>query len=343
MSKRNILPVLFALITLGGLAILVGCSGGTSNDPTNSDYEGSEFVATDSSVGSITLDVLQTTLGVGEVSGFMVTVRNSNGAPVENIQVACDTEKGLALIEPTTGRELTNSNGQMSGKVGCEVPGSLIVGCRLPIGVNRRQFVTMKCEGPVPSGFTGFPGAAGGGLGSGGVSVPDDGGDAGGSGTSGIRMTSIETYDEGAMCSGAASVTIDVVQSVCSDSSSEPFYDSSVSLDVVNNSNVTVRFDYLRYSVSGSDGSGTVFTSSNIGLIGDLEISPNGGTKSFCAPFTRGGDGGKRFIGGSSLIPSSYGVRNITFTLYGSTETGDSVVISGTNSVYFNNYNRCSS
>ncbi len=341
MSKRNILPVLVALVTFSGLAILVGCSGGTSNDPTNSDYSDGEFVATESSVGSLELQVLQTTLGVGEVSGFIVKVRNSNGSPVQNIQVACDTEKGLALIEPTTGRELTDTGGQMSGKVGCEVPGSLIIGCRLPIGVNRRQFVTMKCEGPVPSGFTGFPGAAGGGLGSGGVSVPDDGGDAGGSGTAGIRMNSIQTYDEGAMCSGSASVTIDVVQSTCSDSSGEPFYDSSVSLQVVNNSNATVRFDYLRYTVSGSGGSGTAFTSSNIGLIGDLEISPNGGSKSLCAPFTRGGDGGKRFIGGTSLIPSSYGVRNITFSLYGTTETGDSVVVSGTNSVYFNDYNRC--
>lgn len=345
MSKKIVIPVFGALLTVGCLATLVACSGGTSKDPTNSDYPNSEFVATESSVGSIDLRVLQTTLGVAQTSGFIVTVRNSSGGPVQNIQVSCDTEEGLALIEPTTGRELTDASGQMSGKVGCEVPGSLIIGCRLPIGVNRRQFVTMKCQGPVPSGFEGFPGAAGGGLGSGGVSVSDDGGAAGGVGSSGIRLTSISTYDEGLLCSGTSSPNIDVTQNLCGtapDQTAEPFYDSSVSMQVVNNSNVTARISYLRYVVGGANGSGTYFTSSNIALIGDLEVGPNGGTKSFCAPFTRAGGGGKRFIGSGSDIPSSLGVRNVTFELYGTTETGESFVISGSNAAYFNDYNRCS-
>ena len=176
MSKIKIISILVALVTTICLTALIGCSGGTSTDRSGADYEDTEFVATEDSVGSIDLWVRTTDMPVSGVSGFIVSVRNSSGAPVQNIQIACDTELGLALIEPSTGSEMTDSHGQMSGKVGCEVPGSLILGCRLPIGVNRRKFVTIKCRGPIPDGFFGFPGAAGGGLGygTGGVAATED-------------------------------------------------------------------------------------------------------------------------------------------------------------------------
>jgi hypothetical protein len=155
---------------------LWGCLGGqgsTDGDGGADNGSGdSVFVADESSTGEIDIEIEEPSIEVGETSGFFVRARNARGVAVSNINIACDSEQGVAIIEPQTGYELTNAAGVMSGVIGCERPGSFQLVCRLSVGANRRKFVSVRCTGDVPSDFEGFPEAAGGGLG-GGVQTSD--------------------------------------------------------------------------------------------------------------------------------------------------------------------------
>lgn len=343
-TYRNIAFGLIIAIAL----VAIGCTGGTGDPNTNEDFAGTEFVATESTVGTLNLSVNSTTLSVGETSGFSAVVRNASGQPVSQIQVSCDTEAGLALIEPTTGAELTDNFGLMSGVVGCAAPGSFQLGCRLPIGGNKRKFVGMLCEGPVPAGFAGFGDTAGGGIGTGGVAVPDDGGEPGGVGTDAVRITEIAVSDTGEITDTSSSTTaIDITQGLCGDppdQDPEPFFDSHVALKIVNNSNVAIRFTKLRYSVENVTSTGDKFNSQDIGLIGDTTsaLDPNGGENTFWALLFDANSGGKRFIGSGSNIAFN-GVRNITLRAEGTTELGDTVIVSGRIALSFDNFDRCNS
>ncbi|RIL12175.1 MAG: hypothetical protein DCC75_00895, partial [Proteobacteria bacterium] len=190
MAHRRI-SVIGWLFLIGILALAgYGCSGGGDTDGGDENFEGTGFVATDDAAGGLTLTVDQTTLSISEVSGFSVDVFDASGDPVAGLEIACDTEQGLAIVEPNTGFELTDSSGHMSGKVGCESPGSYQMACRLPIGGNKRKFETIRCSGDIPTGFSGFPGAAGGtlGVGTGGGGSADQGdGGAGGTDEGGVR------------------------------------------------------------------------------------------------------------------------------------------------------------
>jgi hypothetical protein len=159
MRKRNVALAVGSFLTAAGL--FAGCSGGTDNPETGADFAGTSFVADETTVGSITLEVENRDLAVGDTSSFSVFVRNSSGGPIGQISVSCDTEVGLVIVEPSTGSELTDSWGHMSGIVGCNTPGSFQMACRLPIGANKRKFVTIHCSGDEAGSLTG----AGGGLG----------------------------------------------------------------------------------------------------------------------------------------------------------------------------------
>ena len=335
-----------AVVLLGGL--IAACSGGTGDPATNEDFAGDEFVASDDETGSISLEVIETLLPVGEVTGFRVLVTNAMGSPVPGIQVSCDTEAGLAILEPTTGTEITDQYGQISGKLGCAAPGSLIVACRLPVGANKRKLVTVRCEGPIPEGFSGFPGAAGGGLGTGGVVVPaatatsDDANPP-----ENVRITGVLAYDEGNLCSGTSTTSIDLIQGTCgtgSEAEPEPFFDTAIGVSVLNESGEVVRFTSLEYSVENVDGFGTQFNSTSIALVGTLEVAPDGGSTSFCTIFAVAASGGasnKKFIGADSTIAFT-GLRNVTVRIHGRTASGVEVSLSARTALTFNNYNRCS-
>ena len=341
--RRNLVAIAIFPAVAG---LIVACSGGDTDGGKAGDladsYGDGSFVADDGSVGRIEVEVLEPELQVALTSGFFVRVFDASGQPVPNIKVSCDSEEGVAIVEPTLGAELTDSGGAISGKIGCEVPGSLQFGCRLPNGANRRKFVDIKCVGPIPVGFAGFPGAAGGGLGTGGVGGSNDGG-VGGVNPEGVRITSISVSDSG---DESSTTSIDTVLSDCDTDATtftgEPFFDTTATLKVVNNSNSTIRFTSLKYTVPNASGSGSSsFTSSSIGLIG--EASPNGGESTFSSIIIFDASSlGKRFHGASSNIPSSLGFRNVTFSLSGTNDQGDSVTITGSKALSFDGYNNCS-
>lgn len=296
MDIRKSLCVSLTLV----VASAVGCLGGTGDTDGGSGadpgYRDDVFVSDDTTTGSLQIEVEQSSIVVGETSDFSVSVKDSTGNPVPNINVACDSERGLAIIEPATGYELSSSAGVMSGSIGCEAPGSFQLVCRVSVGANRRKFVGVKCTGDIPSGFNGFPGAGGGGLG-GGVAQDGDSGD--------IAIVAMGFEDDGTGTPGSPSTnaSIDIFQDPDCDGNEdtrdvEPFYDTYVNLSVENNLTEDVRFTHLTYSVRNVDGQGTPFQSKEIGLTGSSNpaVGGNGGATGIMVPIFAAAQGGK-FVG----------------------------------------------
>jgi len=352
LNKRSIALVIFTAFLLG----FIGCSGDTDGGKAaDEDFGGTTFVPSDENSGSVSLDINENEIAVSQISGFSFKVRDSNGQPVPHVQVSCDSEAGVAIIEPTTGSEITDSNGQISGKIGCRVQGSFQFACRLPIGGNLRKFADIKCTGDVPSGFDGFPGAAGGGLGTGGVQNPGDG-EPGGVDSTDVLVTGITALDDPSSPSSEGD-QIDTAVDICTPDDPttttnelvlEPFSDTRIKFRVVNNSNSTIRFNSFSYKVPNFDGTGRTFESSSIAFIGDTSVEASGGEVSlsalvFAVRSSETTSGTKFFINSSSGNRGidEIGFRNVTFTLTGTTALGQTVTVSGRTVFSFNDYNHC--
>lgn len=330
MDKKALLK--FSGLGLLAIGFLAGCHSG-STDGGDVDHTGTQYDPAGS--GAMRLDLVEDELTVGEIGGFRVYATDAKGAPVTQMRITCDTENGLALIEPTSGVETTDSNGQISGRVGCNVEGSYLIACRLQGVSARRQSATVRCSGDRPAGFTGFTGAGGGGLGGGSVD-PDT--------ISTIRVTAVAVSDGGT--TEASTTSIDILQGTCTtgtETTPEPFYDSSVKLTVTNNSPFIVRFTGLRYRVSNGTDSGGTFTSSAIAVNGEAAtgVDANGGKGTVDSLFLDASGNGKRYIGSSTNIPTP-GIRNVTFILTGTTEIGEEFEVTGSTALSFDNFNRCS-
>jgi hypothetical protein len=326
-SNVKVGGLLFSLVALG---IFLGCqSGNTSGGDVD---QGGEVPSGQS--GTLTLSLTdgmsQTT---GTMQGFRVEARDSNGSPVPNIRITCDTEDGLALVEPTSGFENTESNGMMSGKVGCENPGSYIMICRLPSPSGIKASETIVCQGQRPAGFVGWPGSGGGGLG-GGSSITDT--------ISKVRVTSVTASDNGT--SDSSTTSIDITQSICDSGgtpTAEPFFDSSATFTIVNNSTSIVKITAMSYKVANAYGDGRTATSGKLRLTGSASqaIDSNGGTGTVSSLLFDANGGNKDVYGGSAL---SSGFKNVVFTLYGENELGDKFEIKSATALSFSNFNRCS-
>lgn len=328
MTLKTLGTTTMILLSLG----LVGCSGETDGGSAANPPSGG-YVADDA--GSIALEFSQgDEAAVSETLGFRVSVRDRNGAPVPNIRVSCDTEEGLALLEPTTGIEQTDGGGDMSGRVGCAAQGSYQIGCRLPVGANKRVFETVRCAGPVPIGFTGFPGAGGGTLGGG--SVIDDG-------SFGVRAVAVAFFDR---TNGTAGTQIDVIQGASCPGSNpiEPFTDTLLRFTVVNDTNQTVRFGSYRFTVKNGISSGNDFESGPISFTSNVEGTAvsGGSTATIDSVFATASEGQKFFFGASTPISENLGGANMTFELTGVTAAGKTFSIELDTVAIFGDYNRCS-
>lgn len=352
MRRANI-RILVETICLVGLLGFLGCQGNTDGGAAASpDYQDDVFVGDESSTGSIKVELTHSSISVGETAGFKVTVRDSNGEPVPNVRVVCDTEQGVALIEPTTGYELTNSSGVMSGIVGCAAPGSFQMVCRLSIGANRRQFVSVGCTGDIPAGFSGFPGAGGGGLG-GGSQLGDNGE---------IRITNAGFDDDGNFDTKTvpSDASVDISQQadcdgVATTSDVEPFYDTYAVLQVENNLEERVTLLYLECSVAGVDGTNNVADCGTIGLTksSDVVLEANNDTTIIQVPVFKAYNGGK-WVGsptnGTGTQITAAGLYTVSFKLYYMKASDEGDVpsegselpyISASATAAMGNYNRC--
>lgn len=158
----------FAPIALLGAAVFAGicaCGGDTDGGPGNDGVGIVDGPVSDGGFGSTLLISLESggnEIAVGDREGFLVDARDPQGLPLSYQRVSCFTERGLVLVEPTTGYEHTNANGRMSGVLGCEVAGSFLLECRLEEGFNLRARKHFRCSG---DGRAVYDGAIGGSLG----------------------------------------------------------------------------------------------------------------------------------------------------------------------------------
>ncbi len=326
-----------AFLLVGVAGLLTSCLGGGDTDggkAGDETFDGSQFVG--EGAGTIDVVVTETQLQVSDVSGFRVRIRDASGRPVPLTRVSCDSELGVAIIEPNTGVEITDANGEISGVLGCAAPGSYQFGCRMPIAGSKRDFETIRCAGPVPSGFDGFDGAGGGTLGTGGAGDFDDGGTSGNDNENGITITSVKLSDRGSTATTTSS--IDTSQNGDCDndnttSDPEPFFDTQISFTVQNNSNSTITFSSYRYSISGVVNSGSLaFTSSPL-------VEP-GKVTTLTSLFAKA-SGGSKFFYDSDVAIGSIGFKNITVTLIGVNDSGEEVRITGRTVASFDNYDNC--
>ncbi len=337
---------IFRLSTVGVLcaAALVGCTSGSTDggSAADEDFGDGVFVADESSVGSLRLEVKEEVLDVADTAGFEVTVRDVNGQPVPNLELSCDSEAGLAIIEPNTGREHTDDGGKMSGRYGCVAEGSHLFGCRLPLSGQRRRFATIKCSGPVPANFTGFPNAGGGGLG-GGVGSPGNGGQGGGASLEDVNLLSI-TYRDGG---NESTKNIDnSLNEDCDNDGNgsggtidpEPFTDTFFTVKIQNDSNANVNLVSYRVTVPEATGdSSATYRSGSYAL--NSPISPNGGTLEIEGILATGSGGSKQFVGSSSNAPDM--VRSVTVSFLLRDENGNEATKSLSTVLSFADYNNC--
>ena len=256
--NTNAIPggIKFAVAALiaGGSALLLGC-GNTSTTETSPTSGG---IGGNGSTGKVQITLNDTTIATGDEVGFRVRLTDANGAPVSFVRMFCESERGIAIIEPSANGvafESTDENGEFSGRLGGISPGSYLIECRAQQGFNVVDRTTLIVTGDVPQGFTGWSGAAGGNLGGGSVTDPND--------TERVRITravyqqsgadtlSIDT-DRNCNCAGASPVTaIDP----------EPFTGARVAITIQNETNGEYRVTSA--SVSGLATSGTLsFTDS---------------------------------------------------------------------------------
>jgi hypothetical protein len=353
MRSSNMRTLIEALCVVGLLAF-VGCQGNTDGGSAASpDYSDDVFTGDESSTGSIRVEVTQSQINVGDTAGFKVYVQDSKGLPVPFTRVVCDSEQGIALIEPTTGYELTNGEGVMSGRIGCAAPGSFQMVCRLSIGANRRQFVSVACTGDIPSGFTGFPGAGGGGLG-GGTQIGDNGE---------VRITNAGFDDDGTFDNSSvpSDASVDITQTadcdgVATTSDVEPFYDTYAVLQVENNLEERVTLLYIECSVTGVDGTTNTADCGTIGLTrsSDVVLEANNDSTIIQVPVFKAHGGGK-WVGnptnGTGTQITKAGLYTVSFKLYyqKASAEGDDLnpgedlpYISASATAAMGNYNRCS-
>jgi hypothetical protein len=330
-------------VALTALLLAIAGCGGSTTSGGEEDFQDSQFVPDGSSSGGIELEPEEMELNVGETTGFKVRVFNDSeedgtpGAGVANISVACDSEGELAIIEPQSGRFLTNSDGYASGKFGCSGAGSFVLGCRLPITGANRVFKSIRCVGPTPPDFQGFPGAAGGGLG-GGVVNPTPSVDN----FSGLRVVQVTIQS----ITGEADSTaeIDTSVGICdqgtadpADDTQEPFGNDNITFSVQNNSLQLVQFTGYRYTVVRGRTDGSDYVSPVIGLTGS---SAPDASVDISAIIFRPNSGNKSFAGGTAISPT-LGLRTIQLTLFGQTANGEGVELSASIAADFDNYNAC--
>jgi hypothetical protein len=349
-SIRGFLPVLYLIVTG---SFIVSCGGSTTTGGKE-DISGSQFVSTEDSTGTLSVQLEDNTIEVGQTSSFVATVNGVEGQAVDGLRVFCDSDSGLALVEPTTGSSLTNSSGSISGVIGCERPGSFILGC---FSSNQRKFASVRCVGNVPTGFEGFEGAGGGNLG-GGVVDPDNGGPGLGDdlAPNRLRLANIQIVPITGVADSVPEV--DLVRDTCnndtpddrSDDFVEPFGDDEISLTVVNDTPYFIRFTHFRYQVQRGLSGGRDYVSPLLSINGASDPTNEEGrtvtvlSKIFASVVVGGtarkgyADGQPIPLGGSD---NGDDLKNVKITVYGTTSTGIDVETSASLVVSLDNFNYC--
>lgn len=304
--RNNRLKLVLVGLLVGSTAFFTACDRGDTGQNLGNPTPGAVLVANGGFGSTLNIDV-QGDLRTGDTVGFFVEARDPNGAPLPFLSIFCDTEDGLALLEPTSGSERTDQNGLMSGVIGGENPGSFVLECRGPAGSGLRDRVSIVSVGEIPGDFAGFAGSAGGNLGGGAVD-----GDLG-NGETDVFVSQVEIQAIGT----DAVNSIDLIQNPrCNmdndpdDPSApepEPFGIDNYVLSISNPSLSTVEIDSVSFT------SGGVVSSVQLNQI----TIPAGGSTTLSGPFSSFNGGGVKVLAGTTAVLTQ-GLFNTTFTVTGS-------------------------
>lgn len=318
------------MIAISLMVFGAACNKGSTEGDSETAGIGDHFVSDGGSGGSIELE-LTGDLSVGGQTGFFVRLRDPQGQPLEFVRVFCESERGLAIIEPSSGGvayESTGADGNMSGVVGGLLPGSFLLECRAPQGYNLVARQTVRVTGTVPDGFAGFPGAAGGNLG-GGVIIdnsPD---------SDDIALAAFTVND------GEDDVTaVDIIQTSDCDGDvdtvdPEPFYASTFTITVRNPTGQRLFIETVGLSVAQSS------TVTSLVELATCEVAPNS-SATCTGPFAdfSGSTLDDKALAGSG-VSFEVGTFNVSAEVSGTTENGESFTLTGGRALTFDGFNNC--
>ncbi len=318
-------------LTLFGMlaaAVLGGCDTGDTDGGEGNDTSGlgTQFVSDGGSGGTLKITPNKTTINVGEIVGYKVVALDPRGAPLAFVRIFCESEKGIAILEPSSGGvafESTGPDGLMSGKIGGVTPGSFIMECRGPEGFNLVDRIGLKVVGEIPEGFDGFPGAAGGNLGGGNLVEPPN---------QDVTLRAVTLIN----VLGERSTIVDIVfQNLCPGTTTpEPYGADDFIITVTNQREDRITVESVEFDGPGGASSDRIFT--------PLVIPPRTQTTiqgrftdvvSIPVAFQ------KNFATTAAVVP--FGTFPVTFTLRGETASGDNFRQSITASITGKDVNNC--
>ncbi len=266
---------------------------------------------------------------------FHVHAVDPQGLPLAFRRVFCESEKGIAILEPSSGGvafEHTNINGYMSGVLGGVFPGSFLLECRLEEGFNLVARKSFRVVGDVPPGFLGFPGAAGGNLG-GGVVIENPDQEP--------RPLTVEIL---AFPNSTVNGQVDISQSFdCSGNGRpgenagdiEPFGFDNYRVTIKNPTNEPVLIREVKFIVhlTGSD-----VESGDLGTTITVDAAGQGSTTGTFTEFTSSGS--KTFVTTNVAVP--LGTYNVEFVATGEgTLSGDDFRVEGSVAATFGHVDNC--
>ncbi|MCB0324592.1 MAG: hypothetical protein KDD69_13510 [Bdellovibrionales bacterium] len=309
----------------------LACDGGGDTDGNpDSVGVGDQFVD-NGGAGSTLRITANGPIPVGGRIDFLVTATDPSGLPLSNIRLNCESEHGIAIIEPSRGGvafEHTNVNGIMSGVLGGVAPGSYLLECRGPQGFNLQDRISLLVTGDVPEGFDGFPGAAGGNLGGGTiVEVPDE--------DLTVRQVQIVTVSGEPARNGIVDISFN------GDCDGDPttvdpedYGFDNFQMTITNQrddrafvNSVTISIPSLGISATQQLGGLVIPDNAEVDLVGTFTEFPAGSSVKVIA-----GSGGP-------AVPT--GTYNVTFTVRGSTGSGDSFTLQQNAAVTFGAVDNC--
>lgn len=172
-GHKAILSACLAVALSVLFAAAIGCQGDTDGG------DGAEFAApgemyvSDGGAGArleMGLGGDDNIIATAQRESFWVRAYDPQGAPLPFIRIFCESERGIAILSPSSGGTAfasTSPGGHMSGEIGGLYEGSWIMECRAPEGFNLVVRMLVIVRGDIPEGFTGWEGAAGGNMGGG--------------------------------------------------------------------------------------------------------------------------------------------------------------------------------
>lgn len=323
-NKRLLLVACFVAAS----GIFAACGGGS----TGNSGPVSEQLVSNGGAGSritIELDDGGNEIPTAQTVHFKVTAIDPKGAPLVNIRIFCESERGIAIIEPSSGGvafEHTGSSGVMSGYLGGLTPGSFLLECRGPQGFNLVARKSFKVVGDIPPGFTGWPGAAGGNLG-GGVVVTDP--------SASVVINQITFTTVVAENTRTADIDLSAISDCDGDTSTidpEPYTVDNFNVEMNNGSLSSVFVESIEVVLYR----GSAIFDRGIVQLGGIVIPPQS-ESTFTNGFTSFAT--KTLFGGSVAIER--GDYNVVFTINYTDGQGQSGSVSQAAAIRADNFNNC--